>query len=72
MHAHPTQAQVPALPTLNCQVCLAEIPASEAASSEATDYVAAVCGLECYVQWQAQTGALVPEPPPAGEAAAEA
>lgn len=35
-----------------CQVCLKEIPASEAKSSEAQDYVIYFCGLECYDEWR--------------------
>lgn len=53
----------PELPHLSCEVCMTEIPASEAQSSEASDYVAAVCGLECYAQWRAQTK---PKEQPAG------
>ncbi|QDQ27400.1 DUF3330 domain-containing protein [Chitinimonas arctica] len=47
-----TEATV--IETLACSVCLQEIPSSEASSSEARDYVAGFCGLDCYVQWQAQ------------------
>lgn len=34
-----------------CEVCLKEVPASDAESSETADYVAHFCGLECYEQW---------------------
>jgi len=37
-----------------CEVCLKEIPASEADSCEATDYVIHFWGLECYDQWRRQ------------------
>ena len=37
---------------ISCEVCLKEIPASEAKSAEAEDYVAFFCGLECYEQWR--------------------
>ena len=37
-----------------CDICLKEIPASEAKSEEASDYVAHFCGLECYDQWRHQ------------------
>lgn len=37
--------------TVDCRVCLAEVPISEARSAEATDYVAYFCGLDCYQQW---------------------
>ena len=39
---------------LTCDICLKEIPVSEAKSEEATDYVVYLCGLECYQQWLAQ------------------
>ena len=40
---------------IQCEVCLKEIPKSEAQSSEASDYVAHFCGLDCYAQWKKQT-----------------
>jgi len=40
--------------TLSCDLCLKEIPVSEAKSEEATDYVVYFCGLDCYQQWLAQ------------------
>jgi hypothetical protein len=38
-----------------CEVCLKEIPRSEATMSEAADYVAYFCGLACFEQWKSQT-----------------
>lgn len=35
-----------------CEVCLKEVPRSEAAIAEACDYVAYFCGLECYEKWR--------------------
>jgi hypothetical protein len=35
-----------------CEICLKEVPSSEAQVSEAADYVAHFCGLECYEKWQ--------------------
>ncbi len=35
-----------------CHICLAEVPISEVIVSEAADYVAHFCGLECYDRWQ--------------------
>lgn len=35
-----------------CKICLKEIPASEAKSSEAQDYIIYFCGLECYDKWR--------------------
>lgn len=37
-----------------CEICLKEIPVSEAKSEEASGYVAHYCGLECYAIWKAQ------------------
>ena len=48
-----------------CEVCLKEIPQSEAKSEEAADYVAYFCGLECYAKWHAKE--QQPPPPPKGE-----
>jgi hypothetical protein len=39
---------------VSCEVCLKEIPVSEAKSEEASGYVAHFCGLECYAIWEAQ------------------
>lgn len=38
-----------------CDVCLKEVPISEAIVPEATDYVAHFCGLDCYQKWRVQT-----------------
>lgn len=35
-----------------CEVCLREIPKSEAVVPEAADYVAYFCGLQCYERWK--------------------
>ena len=39
---------------VTCEVCLKEVPRSEAKSEEATDYVLYFCGLECYDKWKKQ------------------
>ena len=36
---------------LSCEICLQQIPLSESEISEANDYVAYFCGLECYDVW---------------------
>jgi len=36
---------------VQCDVCLKEIPVSEARNAEASDYVAHFCGLNCYEKW---------------------
>ncbi len=35
-----------------CEVCMKEIPRSEAKVEEASDYVAYFCGLECFDKWR--------------------
>lgn len=50
-----------------CEICLKEVPLSEAISPEATDYVAHFCGLDCYDKWknqQVKTDAPVEKPGP--------
>jgi len=42
------------LELVKCEVCLKEIPKSEAQNAEAVDYVAYFCGLECYGEWEAE------------------
>ncbi|MDH5547670.1 MAG: DUF3330 domain-containing protein [Gammaproteobacteria bacterium] len=37
--------------TLECEVCLREIPNTVANNAEADEYVAYYCGLECYSKW---------------------
>jgi len=37
-----------------CDICLKEVPISEAKSEEASDYVYHFCGLECYSKWKEQ------------------
>jgi len=37
-----------------CEICLKEVPKSEAVVPEATDYVVAFCGLDCYEKWKNQ------------------
>jgi hypothetical protein len=40
------------LETVACEICLKEIPKSEATIGEAGDYVLYFCGLDCYGKWQ--------------------
>lgn len=39
---------------VTCEICLKEIPISEAKSEEATDYFLHFCGLDCYEKWKKQ------------------
>ncbi len=45
---------------ISCEVCMKEIPASEAQSAEAEDYVAFFCGLECFEQWEKAAKSMQP------------
>jgi hypothetical protein len=38
-----------------CEVCMKEVPKSEATVPEAADYVAYFCGLRCYEKWKNQS-----------------
>lgn len=44
-----------------CEVCLKQVPASEATVPEATDYFVHFCGLECYERWRKQSKAPRPQ-----------
>ena len=46
--------QIPLEGTVECKVCLNEVPLSEVNSDEARDYVFHFCGIECYERWQQQ------------------
>lgn len=35
-----------------CEICLKEVPVTEAVVPEASDYVVHFCGLECYEKWK--------------------
>lgn len=43
-------------PTVACEVCLKQIPRSEAKSREAREYTQYFCGLECYDKWRHDSG----------------
>lgn len=44
-----------------CEVCLREVPRSEAVVPEAADYVAYFCGLQCFEKWKSlPEGAATP------------
>ncbi len=38
--------------TVSCEVCLEQVPSSEAKMEEANDYVLYFCGLDCYGIWR--------------------
>lgn len=39
---------------VSCEVCLKQVPQSEATVPEAVDYFVHFCGLECYEKWKNQ------------------
>jgi len=39
---------------VSCEVCLKEVPKSEATVAEASDYFMYFCGLECFEKWKAK------------------
>ena len=39
---------------VSCDICLKEIPVSEAKNDEASDYVRHFCGVDCYDKWKHQ------------------
>ena len=39
---------------VSCEICLKEIPRSEAKCVEAQDYFMNFCGLDCYEKWTKQ------------------
>lgn len=39
---------------VKCEVCMKEVPVSEAQNAEAADYVAHFCGLACFDKWRKQ------------------
>lgn len=44
------------LAQIACEICLREVPLSEAENPEAEDYVAHFWGLECFEIWKRQDG----------------
>ena len=49
-----------------CEICLKEVPRSEATVREATDYVAYFCGLDCYEKWKRQAAEAAATPTRSG------
>ena len=48
--------QKPAAPhTVECGVCMKQIPRSEAKSAEGDQYTLYFCGLDCYQKWKSDT-----------------
>jgi hypothetical protein len=53
---------VPDEALVSCEICLTQVPASEAQSAEAADYVANFCGVECYQKWREQQKSAKQDP----------
>lgn len=49
MNEHEKPTEIEKVP---CEICLKEIPRSEAKIEEACDYVMYFCGLDCYEKWR--------------------
>lgn len=47
-----SQSETAEVEKVPCQICLKEVPLSEAKVAEAADYVAHFCGIECYAEWK--------------------
>jgi len=41
---------------IECEICMREVPITEATNPEATDYVVHYYGLACYERWTSQDG----------------
>lgn len=46
---------------VSCEICLKEIPVSEAASAEGADYFLYFCGAECFDRWKEQEKKAAPQ-----------
>lgn len=62
-----TQGKPVDIQQVACEICMKEVPKSEATVAEATDYVVYFCGLECYGKWIGQKEE--PDPQQGGPAA---
>lgn len=51
-----TQDKPVEVPLIACEMCMKEVPVTEALVPEATDYFAHFCGLECYEKWKQHGG----------------
>ena len=45
---------------VSCTACAHDVPLSEAMVSEAADYVAYFCGLDCYAAWMTRAAYSYP------------
>ncbi len=53
-------------PHVTCEICLKEVPISEAVVPEATDYFVYFCGVGCFEKWQCQREMPVDPTPKTG------
>jgi ribosome-binding protein aMBF1 (putative translation factor) len=55
---------------ISCEICLKEVPRTEAMNAEGSEYVLYFCGLDCYQKWSAdKTATDAGGKPPAGRKA---
>lgn len=43
------------LEQVSCEICMKEVPLTEAMVPEAEDYFVHFCGLDCYQQWKSKS-----------------
>jgi hypothetical protein len=43
-----------------CEICLREVPVSEAIIPEAVDYVIHFCGVDCFETWKRSNASVTP------------
>ena len=53
MNEHEKSTEIKKVP---CEICLKEIPQSEAEIAEANDYFLYFCGLDCCGKWREESG----------------
>lgn len=47
---------------VSCEICLKEIPVSEATNAEGVEYFLYFCGPECFAQWEEQEHLAMRQP----------
>lgn len=63
-----TEQRRPEMPEqVSCEICMKEVPTSEAMNAEGSEYVLYFCGLDCYQRWS-HGNAAEPGAKPAPEA----
>ena len=67
-----TEQHRPEMPEqVSCEICMKEVPKTEAMNAEGSEYVLYFCGLDCYHKWSGDK-AGAPGEKPAPEAVPKA